>query len=192
MKHIKYLHERRTNQETEFDLRGLGETSAIRAEYPQTHLSVITKNAELVHKCAALLSLDVRKSKKHEDVFHMFSPRHDLNHKEKSIILFGASMYISRIDGNAQMLMNEISQLVKLIKEESIIDAEDSDENLLNWMKDSHHLSMHPGMQFYLHQAGFNIQPKGEFQQFKPETLELLRTHSSQEKSYRLKSVVGE
>lgn len=175
MKHIKYLKERRANQESEFDLRGLGDTSAIRAEYPLTHLSVHTANVELIKQCTSIFSLDFKKSK-HENMYHVFSPRHDLNHKEKSVVLFGAAMYISHIDANAKMFMNEINQLAKLIKNEQPEDSEDRDEQFLEWMKTNHHLSVHPGMQLYLQQAGFDIHAESTFQNFKRETLKNLRT----------------
>lgn len=180
MKHIKYLKERRNSQDSEFDLRGLGETSAIRAEYPLTHLSVRTKKIEIVNKCLSIFSLESKISKSHQEIVHIFSPRHDLNHKEKTVILIGAALYISHLDGNAQMLMNEINRLAKLIENGSISNAEDDDSNFLEWIKDPKHLSVHPGMQLYLQHAGFALKPSCEVQHFVRESLILLRTRSSE------------
>ncbi len=194
MKHLKNIKERRSNQQSEFDLRGLGDTSAIRAEYPQTHLSVQIKNFETIKQVSSIFSLDFKKSNAHKNVFHLYSPRHDLNHKEKSIILFAAALYVSHVDTNAHMLMNEISQLAKLIKNESPNGSEDRDANVVAWVKDPQHLSMHPGMQLYLGQAGFAIDPQGEFQSFQRDQLTLLRTQTSKSisQNHNRKKVVGE
>ncbi|OQW49014.1 MAG: hypothetical protein A4S09_12940 [Proteobacteria bacterium SG_bin7] len=190
MKHLKNIKERSSTKDSEFDLRGLGDTSAVRAEYPLTHLTIKTENLDLIKEVSSIFSLEYRKSERHKSVFHLFSPRHDLNHKEKSVILFGASMFVSHRDSGAKMLMNEISQLAKLIKNEKINGSEDQDDTVVEWIKSPKHLTVHPGMQLYLLQAGFDIQPTAGFQDFKREGLNALRAWVTNPKNP--KQVVGE
>lgn len=194
MKHLKNIKERSSSKDSEFDLRGLGDTSAVRAEYPQTHLTVQTENFSVIKEVSSVFSLEIKKSSKYKNVFHLFSARHDLNHKEKSVILFGASMFVSHKDGNAKMLMNEINHLAKLIKNETLEDAEDQDGNVVSWMKSPKHLSVHPGMQLYLHQAGFAIRAQNEFQHFGNELLIQVRAKSMQlsTDTAHFKKIVGE
>lgn len=190
MKHLKNIKERSATKDSDFDLRGLGDTKAVRAEYPQTHLTVQTEKFDVIKEVSSVFSLEFKASKKHKNVFHLFSLRHDLNHKEKSIVLFGASMFVSHKDSDAKMLMNEISHLAKLIKNENFEGAEDQDGNVIDWMRTPKHLSVHPGMQLYLHQAGFDIDPTAQFQDFKRESLSNLRNHAA--KTSKRKQAVGE
>lgn len=110
-------------------------------------------------KVTKIFSLD----KKNKDgCIFLFSKDKNLNHKEKSLRLFFAGVFITSKLKNASACLGQLNVLGERLKKhdqdlKDIIFSEATSEDFINWKPSNGHLSIGTAAKIYLEQAGIHI-----------------------------------
>lgn len=138
------------------DLRGLGGTSLLSNEYPWVFLAV--KNAtEHIGQARELFGVSVKLSE--DRTTHiLFKTGKTQTHKEKTLELFVAGLFLLSKSPQAEMFLGQMSILAERTKgTDSSQIAEDRSEDYLLWKSQPSVLQTTENIKLYLSHAGINL-----------------------------------
>ncbi len=114
---------------------------------------------DLVQQTQNLFKLEIKKVK---NEYFFFSKDLKLNHKEKSLILFFASLFISCNDHQVAMCLGQYNNLAKRIQRsdlshQNILFSETEAESYKLWKREKGSIFLQNEFKIYLEQAGLDV-----------------------------------